>query len=46
MFISDVFKSMSLGVTVCGKVESGAIMPKDRVLVMPLNETVLSHIQI
>lgn len=39
--ITDVFKSMSLGATtVAGKIESGTILPKDRLLLLPLNEQV------
>jgi len=38
--IQDVFKSLTLGQAVAGKVETGSILPKDRLLLLPLGETV------
>ena len=37
--ISDVYKRMGLGVTVAGKIESGRILPGNRVLILPSNES-------
>lgn len=41
MCVQDVFKTLSLGQAVAGKVETGTILPRDRLLLLPLNETVV-----
>ena len=38
--VTEVFRSQSLGVTVAGRVDSGAVIKGDSVLVLPQNETV------
>lgn len=38
--IAEVFKSQSLGITVSGRVESGAVIKGDSLLLLPLGETV------
>ena len=38
--VTEVFRSQSLGVTVAGRVDSGAVMKGDSVLVLPQGETV------
>lgn len=38
MCVSDVYKRMGLGATVAGKIESGRILPGNRILIMPANE--------
>jgi len=38
--ISDTFKTLTLGQAIGGKIETGAVIPKDRLLLMPLNEVV------
>jgi len=40
MAISNIYKSMSLGTTVCGKIEAGVVMSKDKFLLSPMNEIV------
>jgi elongation factor 1 alpha-like protein len=40
MCVQDVFKTLSLGQAVAGKVECGTILPRDRLLLLPLGETV------
>jgi translation elongation factor EF-1alpha len=36
MSVSDVFRHQQVGVVLCGKVLSGALLPKDQVLITPL----------
>lgn len=40
MTVSDVFKTPAGGLTVAGKIDSGSIIPKDRLLVLPLDEVI------
>ena len=40
MCVQDVFRGLTLGQTVAGKLESGTILPRDRLLLLPLGETV------
>ena len=37
--VQDVFRTLSLGQAVAGKVECGTILPRDRLLLLPLGET-------
>eukprot|EP00468_Gymnochlora_sp_CCMP2014_P001019 CAMPEP_0167740036 /NCGR_PEP_ID=MMETSP0110_2-20121227/53_1 /TAXON_ID=629695 /ORGANISM="Gymnochlora sp., Strain CCMP2014" /LENGTH=663 /DNA_ID=CAMNT_0007623883 /DNA_START=95 /DNA_END=2083 /DNA_ORIENTATION=- len=39
MVVTDVYKGIG-GTTVAGKILTGAVIPKDRVLVLPLNEVI------
>ena len=41
MCVQDVFKTLTLGQAVAGKIETGTILPRDRLLLLPLNETVV-----
>jgi len=40
MCVQDVFRTLSLGQAVAGKVEAGTILSRDRLLLLPLGETV------
>jgi elongation factor 1 alpha-like protein len=37
MVVSDVFKSQSLGLAVSGKIEAGCVIPREKILIMPIN---------
>mmetsp|Transcript_49010 Transcript_49010/g.96119 ORF Transcript_49010/g.96119 Transcript_49010/m.96119 type:complete len:682 (+) Transcript_49010:53-2098(+) len=39
--VTDVFKSMALGTTVAGKVETGTVVTKDKLMVLPQGEVVV-----
>jgi elongation factor 1 alpha-like protein len=40
MCVQDVFRTLSLGTAVAGKVECGTILPRDKLLLLPLGETI------